>query len=138
MSVNFYQIYHYLYRFRPLLHMNSSSPTSPLALANSSDGSFDHHGNVPTTTHTFQPRELPLLDGIRPYNNSQPDSTRHNPYGDALKFGVGGNGNSQVATYEPKLCSQLSKDNPAGLLPLGQSSHLSDQPEIDPPMPSYP
>ncbi|KAJ8423953.1 hypothetical protein Cgig2_008821 [Carnegiea gigantea] len=98
--------------------MNSSSPTSPLSLANSSDGSFDHHDNVSTTVHTSQPRELSLLDGIRPYNNSQPDSTTHSPYVDAFEFGVGKN-----APLDP---IGIILENPIAMKTRGEGSSNSD------------
>ncbi|KAJ8430909.1 hypothetical protein Cgig2_008412 [Carnegiea gigantea] len=50
--------------YRPLLPMTSPSPTSPLSLTNSSDGSSNHHANVPTHTHSSQPGKPPILDGV--------------------------------------------------------------------------
>ncbi|KAJ8431293.1 hypothetical protein Cgig2_026269 [Carnegiea gigantea] len=134
----------------PLLEMNygydqdPSYQATPIATLeckvtnSSSDGSFDHNKNVPSTAHTTEPGELPLLDGIQPHHHSQSDSTRHSPYADALKFGVRDNDHSQVPTFEPKLCSQLLRGNPTGVLLIGQTSHSSDKPETDPPMPLYP
>jgi len=84
--------------YRPILPMTSPSPTSPLALTNSSDGSSDHHDNIFTYTNTSQPKELPMLDRVRPHNNSQSDPTRHTPYADASNSVWGGNGNPQVPT----------------------------------------
>ncbi|KAJ8433061.1 hypothetical protein Cgig2_015424 [Carnegiea gigantea] len=85
----------------------------------SPDSSPDHHDNIPVIAHTTQPRELLLLDGVRSYNNCQSDSTRNCPYVGALKFGVGGNSNSQVPILQPKLCPQFSRGNLIGILPLG-------------------
>lgn len=118
--------------------MNKSSSTAPLLLNNNSDGSSDHHDNISITTRTVQPRELPLLDGIRPHNNCQSHTTRTNSYADTLKFCVGGTGNSQVPTSEPPLRSQPSRGNLTGVLPLGQTFHLPEQQNTDPPMSPYP
>ncbi|KAJ8438047.1 hypothetical protein Cgig2_014176 [Carnegiea gigantea] len=80
--------------------MNNSSPTSPLALANSPNGSPNHNDNVPIIAHTTQPRELPLLDGIPPHYHCQPNSARTSPYANALKYGMGRTGSSQIPPPE--------------------------------------
>lgn len=90
-----------------LVPMTGSSPTSPLSLDNSPNGNPDHHDQVPSAAHSAQSRELPMLDGVRSHNHRQPDPARPNPYADALKYGMGDNGNSQIPPSEPKICSQL-------------------------------
>lgn len=79
-----------------------------------------------------------MLDGVRPHNNSQFNSARHAPYVNALKFGVGGNGNPQVPSLEPKFCPQLPRSNPTGLLSVVQPSHHLAQPDTEPPIPLDP
>jgi len=116
------QIDHSTHRSNALVPMNNSSPSSFLSLANSPDGSPDHHDNVSVTAHTTQPRELPLLNGVQSHSNCRSDSTRNDPYAGALKFGVGGNGNSQVPTLEAKLCPQFPRGNLTGIPPLGRTS----------------
>jgi len=121
----------------PLLLITNLSPTS-LSLSNSSDEGVDYQDNVPTFDHPTQPRDPPLLDGIRPHSNSQPDSTRHIAYADALKFGLGGNGNSQVPPSELKPYTKLPRNNSTRLLPIGQTSHQITQTKSDPLMPHLP
>lgn len=72
--------------------MNTLSPSSPLSLDNSLDGSPDHNHNVPPPAHLAQSRELPVLDGVRLNHHSQSPTAKPKPYADALKFGLGGGG----------------------------------------------
>lgn len=118
--------------------MTNLSPTSPLSLSNCSDGSSDYQDTVPTSDHPTQSRDLPLLDGIRPHSNSQPDSTRPTACADALKFRSGGNGNSQVPPFEPKPRTKLPRNNSVGLLPIGQISQQVAQTETEPSMTQLP
>ena len=118
--------------------MTNLSLTSPLSLPNSSDGSSNYQYNVPTSNHPIQPREPPLLEGIRPQTNSQSDSDIHITYVDALKFDLGANGNPQVPPSEPKPCTTLPRNHSTMLLSIGQSSYQATQVESDPPMPHLP
>ncbi|KAJ8424036.1 hypothetical protein Cgig2_032185 [Carnegiea gigantea] len=69
-----------------LVPMASFSPTSPLSLVNSPNGTPDHHDNVSIAAHSAQSRELPMLDGVRSHHHRQPDPARTSPYANALKY----------------------------------------------------
>ena len=111
--------------------MNNTSPTSPLSLSNSSDGSSNHHDNVLTSANSAQPRELHVLNEIRSHHNSQPDPIRPTHYSNALKFSLRGNGSPQVYSPEHEFCPQLLISHPTGILPVGQTSsrHHKTQPD---------
>lgn len=120
--------------------MNTLSPSSPLSLDNSLDGSPDHNHNVPPPAHLAQSRELPVLDGVRLNHHSQSPTAKPKPYADALKFGLGGgcHGHSQVPPPKSKFCSQFPGSNTTGLLSVGQTSHSTDLPNPDPSLPQNP
>ncbi|KAJ8435478.1 hypothetical protein Cgig2_033217 [Carnegiea gigantea] len=81
------QDFHYPVRSSILLPMNNPSPTSPLSLSNSSDGSSNHHDHVPSSANSAQPRELSVLDGIRSHQPTQSKSTQSLRKCSQIRFG---------------------------------------------------
>ncbi|KAJ8453393.1 LOW QUALITY PROTEIN: hypothetical protein Cgig2_008277 [Carnegiea gigantea] len=114
--------------------MNRLSPTFPLSLDSSPDGSPDHNHTVPNPTHIAQLGELPTLDGVLPCHHSQPNSTRPRRYAVALKFGLGSHGHSQVSPPEPKLRFQFPGSEPSGRPTAQTEQHgiLSSRPNVMP------
>ena len=73
-----------------------------------------------------------MLDGVQFNHHSQSTTAIPKPFANALKFGLGGHGHSQVPPSESKSCSKSPGSNPAGFFPVGQTTHS------DPSLPSNP
>ena len=109
------------------LLMPSNSPTSPLSLSNSFDGSVDHQDIVSPPPHTSQPGIPSVLDGGRSDNHGQSARTQLPTYSATLKRGVGGHSNPQMPSAESKLCAPLRESSSPGNLPLN-SAPIADAP----------
>ena len=116
--------------------MSVPSPTSPLSLSSSSDGSIDVQDGFPSASHSPQPGVPSVLDGCRSDHLSQSPHRQLLTYSDILKLGVGSDGSPNVPSSESQLYPNLRECQPSGVLSVGcgECSGLPRQPKTRPPI----